>query len=275
MSSVFLYFVICLLSLFSGFENAHVLEGRLPDTLAGLPLPARTQVAVSCIYRDNDVDFSAGVALDTPLFPEAFMAQMEQGLRQGGWEQVRIPPPSIESLVFVSTDLPTPATELAATPFFTKRGLTLTLEYPKARPGLPTRAFFRAERGGVPPEALPPSEPEGLLNDLLPLLTAPKGAELRSRFAVIGRDYVSGRANVTTRLSPNRLAEHFASHLSSRPGGGASPSCALQKGPVRARRARAQRGEADVRRAAQGLSFGRKPIQRSSFRSPPSPERLM
>lgn len=213
MSSVFLYFVICLLSLFSGFESVHVLEGRLPDALAGLPLPARTQVAVSCIYRDNDVDFPAGVALDTPLSPEAFMAQMGQGLRQGGWEQVRIPPPSIESLVFVSTDLPTPATELAATPFFTKRGLTLTLEYPKARPGLPTRAFFRAERGGVPPEALPPSEPEGLLNDLLPLLTAPKGAELRSRFAVIGGDYISGRANVTTRLSPNRLAEHFASQL--------------------------------------------------------------
>lgn len=198
--------------MFSGFENAHVLKGRLPDALAGLPLPARTQVAVSYVHRDNDADFSAGVALDTPLSSEAFMAQLERGLKQGGWEQVRIPPPSIEPLLFVFADPPPPVVD-AATPFFTKRGLTLTLEYLKTRPGRPTRAFFRVERGGVPPEALPPSEPEGLLNDLLPLLTAPKGAELRSRFAVIGRDYVGGRANVTTRLSPNELAEHFASQL--------------------------------------------------------------
>lgn len=210
---MFLPFIIRLLSLFVGFENAHVVEGGLPDALAGLPLPAQTQVVVSYVRRDNAINFSAGVVLDTPLPPETFSVQMERGLKRGDWEQVRIPPPSIEPLLFAPTDLPQPETELTATPFFTKRGLTLTLEYPKARPGRPTRAFFRVERGGVPPEALPPPEPEGLLNDLLPPLAAPKGAELRSRFAVIGRDYVSGRANVTTRLSPDKLAEHFAAQL--------------------------------------------------------------
>ena len=207
-----LHLVIFLLSSFLGFENAHVVEGGLPDALAGLPLPAQTQVAVSYVRRDNAINFSAGVVLDTLLSPEAFMVQMEQGLKQSGWKQVRIPPPSIEPLLFAPTDLPPPETELVATPFFTKRGLTLTLEYPTVKPGHLTRAFFRVRRGGVPPDALPP-ETNGLLFDLLPLLTAPEGTEMGASAAFGGDDYVSGSTAVSTELSPDKLAEHFASQL--------------------------------------------------------------
>ena len=204
--------IIQLLSLFLSFENAHVVEGGLPNTLAGLPLPAQTQVAVSYVRRDNAINFSAGVALDTLLSPEAFMVQMERGLKQSGWKQVRIPPPSLAPLLFAPTDLPSPETELAATPFFTKRGLTLTLESPTVRPGHLTRAFFRVKRGGVPPEALPP-ETNGLLFDLFPLLTVPGGAKLGAIAAIGGDDYVKGSTAVTTELSPAQLAEHFSSQL--------------------------------------------------------------
>lgn len=142
--------------------------------LAGLPLPEGTQVAVSYIRRANKEDLLAGVALDTSLAPEAFMAQMARGLGESGWKQVRLPPPSVGPLLFASTDSPPPELELAGTPFFTKRGPTLTLEYPTARPGRPTRAFFRAERGNVPPEALPPAETRGFFSTYSPCSLRPK-----------------------------------------------------------------------------------------------------
>lgn len=206
--------VIRLLSLFLGSEGVTVYEGRLPDALAGLPLPESTQVAVSYVRRANKEDFLAGVALDTSLTPEAFVTQMASLLERSGWKQVRLPPPSIEPLLFESfSSSPHEMPEeppFEETPFFTKVNLSLTLEYPSAEPGRLTHAYLQVGRT----VDLPPPEPtSGLLFDILPQLTAPEGGELGGGTSFGGDDFANGSTTVTTNLSPGQLTEHFASQL--------------------------------------------------------------
>lgn len=138
------------------------------------------------------------------------MAQMARGLEQDGWKRVEMQPPSTEPLLFAFTDLPLPEMGLADTPFFIKRGLTLTLENPSNRAGRLTHAYLQVERAAALP---PPETTAGHLFELLPQLTAPEGAELGGGFTVGGNDDISGSTTVITGLSPGQLAEHFVSQL--------------------------------------------------------------
>ena len=205
--------VIRLLSLFLEGENITVYEGRLPETLAELYLPTKTQVAVSFVRQAHKADFFAGIALDTPLTPEAFMTEMSEGLEQNGWKgQAQFPLP--EPLLFEPLSSPSLSAMIADNPFstkvFTKGKYLLTLPYPSAKPGRATEVFVKVEYAEAP---LSEEIPLGRLPDLLPLLTAPKGSAFGVGFVSSGEDYVSGSMSVTTELTAGRLAKHFTSQL--------------------------------------------------------------
>ena len=205
---------IQLLSLFLGLENASLVRGGLPDRLAGLPLPEKTQVAVSYVRRGNPFGFSANVVLSSRLDAGALYTRTERVLERGGWQPVKVPPPCLESLLFRDTSLPPCETELSRTPFFQKDGLTLTLPVPTGGPGGSSRVTLRVRRGDVPREYLPPSNTDAeLLYGLFPQLAAPVGDELRSSFEAASGDMASGLATVTTDLSPAQLAGHFTVQL--------------------------------------------------------------
>ena len=207
--------VIRLLSLFLDGENITVYEGRLPEMLAELYLPTKTQVAVSFVRQAHEADFFAGIALDTPLTPEAFTAEMSEGLEQTGWKrQPQAPFP--KPLLFEPPSSPS-LPEIAAfedNPFsarvFTKGKYLLILPYPSAKPGRATEVFITAEYAEPP---LPEEMPSGRLPDLLPLLTAPEGGAFGAGFESGGEDYISGDMSITTGLVPGRLIEHFTRQL--------------------------------------------------------------
>ncbi len=191
--------VIRLLSLLLGFENAAVIHGSLPNRLAGLPLPRETQVVVSYVRRSSPFSFSAGVRLETTLSPDVFRAQM--GWERSGWKPVRLPIPTIEPFPFKPNNSPPPEKGLAGTPFFQKDGMTLTLNSPTARPGRPTRAYFRVESGDRPVKGLLPIKRTGVVA-FLPSLTVPKGAEMGAMSAFESNEAISASTGVTTSLSP-------------------------------------------------------------------------
>ncbi len=205
---------IQLLSLFLGLENPSLVRGGLPDRLAGLPLPAETQVVAVHICHDDPFAFAADVKLASPLDAGVFLMEMEGALEQHGWRRVRLPHPSFEPRLFQATDLPPPEPGLSGTPFFQKDGLTLLLPVPDDGPGGSSRVTLSVRRGDVPQIYLPPSNTDaGLMYDLFTQLAAPTGDELRSNFEAASGNIASGLATVTTRLSPADLAGHFTAQL--------------------------------------------------------------
>lgn len=200
--------VIRLLSLFLEGENITIYEGRLPGALAELPLPDNTYVAVAFVRREHEEDFLAGVALDTPLAPEAFMTQAAGRLEENGWEPFREQFPVAGLLFELPGETPPPLEpDFIGRSLFTKGDLSLTLSRATAKPGQPTQAFLLVERAPPPP---PEEIPSGRLFDLLPLLAAPEANRFSAGLTVGGEDYVSGNTTVTTSLAPGRLAEHLA-----------------------------------------------------------------
>ena len=205
---------IQLLGLFSGLENASLVRGGPPNRLAGLPLPARTQVVVSYVRRDNPFGFAANIVLSSQLDAGTLYTRTERVLARGGWQPVRVPLPCFEPILFRDTSLPPCETELSRTPFFQKDGLTLLLPVPTDGPGGSSRVTLNITSKGVPQEYLLPSNPDsGLLFDHFPQLTAPVGDKLSMEAEAGGREEVSGSATVTTDHSPAQLAEHFAAQL--------------------------------------------------------------
>ena len=204
--------VIRLLSLFLEGENITVYEGRLPEVLAELYLPTTTQVAVSFVRQEHQADFFAGLALDTPLTPEAFTAEMSRGLEQTGWKQ-QTQSPFPEPLLFeplLSPEIAAFADNPFAAKVFTKGKFLLTLPYPAAKAGRATEVFIKVEYAGAP---LPQEIPSGRLPDLLPLLTAPEGSTFGAGFTGGGEDYVTVDTGVTTGLTAGQLIEHFTAQL--------------------------------------------------------------
>ncbi len=202
--------VIRLLSLFLEGENIAIYEGRLPSSLAELPLPENTHVAVAFVREEHEEDFLTGAALDTPSTPEAFMTQATEGLEENGWERFREQFPTTGLLFTLPGGSPPPLEPDIGSLLFTKGDFSLTLSRVEAKPGQPTQAFLRVERAPPPP---PEEIPSGRLLDLLPLLTAPEGSSFGVGLTVGGEDYVSGNTTVTTGLAPGELAEHLTSQL--------------------------------------------------------------
>lgn len=204
--------VVRLLSLFVEGESVTPYKGRLPSALAGLPLPAGTEVAVAYVRSEHEEDFLVGISLDTLLEPEAFITQFTDGLERNGWRVFREQFSPIRMLFELpggdTFDVPEPV--FHSLPYFARGDLTLWLGHPTTNPGRSTHVSLRVEK--LPP---PPQEEaiSGRLLELLPVLTTPEGDVFSTGLVGGGDNHVTGEISVWTRRTAGALAEHFTAQL--------------------------------------------------------------
>lgn len=189
-------------------HNPSIFGGRLPDALAGLPLPEETTVAVSCLSQTQQDSFLVVAALDTPLPTELFMSQASALLERDGWQ--REEPEPYRPLFSEPAKLQFYPTSWT-TPLFNKGDLQLTLEPTDedAANGL-TPVQLRVERH---PGVEPPKTATGGLLDLLPRLQLPEEAVFHGGGGHWGPHHAAGEANVSPSLPSGQLAGYVVAQL--------------------------------------------------------------
>ena len=178
----------------------------LPDALRSLSLPEDTVVVVSYASTDPDQHGHAHVVLDTPLTPEAFLAEAAACFEQGGWVRHE---PTLHRSLFVDATKPQFYPAGWHVPSFRKDGWDLRVEVmdDKTEAGLTdarltyeqVSVFDLAETGG--------------LHDLLPQLRLPEGIKLKGWGGGWYRDTANGSATFSTGRSAVELTEHLTAQL--------------------------------------------------------------